>query len=71
MYFIYSNHLQERAELVTRLASLSVFDLQRLFCKVFVKVVELRSSAKELERNVDKLEVRDKKNIILWVNYKL
>ncbi|XP_021958933.1 kinesin-like protein KIF27 [Folsomia candida] len=51
---------QERAELVTRLASLSVFDLQRLFCKVFVKVVELRSSAKELERNVDKLERESK-----------
>jgi septal ring factor EnvC (AmiA/AmiB activator) len=49
---------QTEANLVSRLTSLSLSDLQRLFCKYFSKVVELRYNTKKLEAQVEDMEIR-------------
>lgn len=44
------------AQLVTRLESLSIEELRRLLCVYFAKVVELRSSSRRLEKNLELAE---------------
>ncbi|CAL8081910.1 unnamed protein product [Orchesella dallaii] len=49
------------ADLVTRLETLSLEELQRLLCKYFAKVVELRTSSRRLEKHLEHAENSNEK----------